>query len=118
MSSVNSTIKKSNFIDQCHISLSKTLILKFHWIDSFVTSLRKLCQSIKKFTLIVGDLKIYTNEERTRTFLGIQCDNNDKTLKYFMNSLNKLLEDYQLPPFYEVIKVNYYLLHQYLHYKN
>lgn len=108
MTSINKILPNANLItNQCHISLSRTLVLKYHWIDSFVNSLRKLCQSTDGFSLDIGDLKIYTNEEKTRTFLGIQCHNHDNKLKNFMDSFSKILDDYKLPQFYQVKKPLY-----------
>ncbi|XP_044014049.1 U6 snRNA phosphodiesterase, partial [Aphidius gifuensis] len=102
MTSINKILPNANLIiNQCHISLSRTLVLKYHWIDSFVNSLKKLCQSTDKFSLDIGNLKIYTNEEKTRTFLGIQCHNYDNKLKGFMDSFSKILDDYKLPQFYQ-----------------
>jgi len=45
---------------------------------------------------------VYCNEERTRTFLGIHCRNDDGTLQRFAAALDNLLAEYELPSFYEV----------------
>lgn len=64
-------------------------------------SLKKLCANTKRFTLELMDIKVYCNEERTRTFLGIRCCNGDGILNYFVKTLDSLLTEYELPPFYE-----------------
>lgn len=92
---------ESNILfEQFHISLTKTLILKFHWIDSIVESLKKLSLNTHKFTMEFSNIKIYCNEERTRTFLGIQCCRNNIS-DYLISSIDNILAEYQLPPFYK-----------------
>ncbi|VEN52358.1 unnamed protein product [Callosobruchus maculatus] len=58
--------------DDFHISLSKTVILKYHWIPTFVESVKTKINVCRKFMVIFDSLKIYCNEERTRTFIGLQ----------------------------------------------
>lgn len=103
---MNSIVKelpvKGDVISKLHISLSRTLILKFHWIESFAESLKQLCHEVNQFMVQLVDVKVYCNEERTRTFLGICCQNDDGTLKHLTEALNGLLAEYQLPLFYEV----------------
>lgn len=98
--------------DECHISLTRTLILKFHWIDSFVDSLKKICRSTPKFTLQMINIKVYCNEEKTRTFMGIECQSIEQSFMHLTKSIDKLLIEYQLPPFYEVYISLYSLLIQ------
>ncbi|XP_015121501.1 U6 snRNA phosphodiesterase [Diachasma alloeum] len=102
MTSVNTIIPAGTLIlNDSHLSFSRTLILKYHWIESFVESLRDLTRSTPKFNLQITNVKIYCNEGRTRTFLGLECQCLDQTVTHYMTSLNKLLSEYQLPPFYE-----------------
>ncbi|XP_012259174.2 U6 snRNA phosphodiesterase 1 isoform X1 [Athalia rosae] len=84
-----------------HLSLTKSLILKFHWIESFVESVKKICKSTEKMVVEFNQLKVYCNEERNRTFLAIQCKDRSKKLKAFVAELDNLLSEYQLPPFYQ-----------------
>lgn len=90
------------FYDQFHISLTRTLILKFHWIDSFVEEVKKLCEQTEQFSLELLNVRAYANEEKTRTFLGIECVDSKRILIHLIENLNKLLAEYELPPFYEV----------------
>ncbi|XP_015518757.1 U6 snRNA phosphodiesterase [Neodiprion lecontei] len=90
-----------NFFTEFHLSLTRCLVLKFHWIESFVDSLQKLCQSTGEILVEFRDLKVYCNEERTRTFLGLRCEDRNKILKQFVINIDKILAEYQLPSFYE-----------------
>ncbi|XP_014297213.2 U6 snRNA phosphodiesterase 1 [Microplitis demolitor] len=88
-------------IENSHISLTRTLIFKFHWIESFVDSMKKICSSVSPFTLEINNVRVYCNEERTRTFLGIECHCQEPGFIHLMESLNELLAEYQLESFYQ-----------------
>jgi len=96
-----------NLVSNLHVSLSRTLILKFHWIQSFTESLKLLCHGFNRFLIRFTDVRVYCNEERTRTFLGIHCRNDDGTLQCFTTALDNLLAEYELPSFYEVNIVHF-----------
>ncbi|XP_066587991.1 U6 snRNA phosphodiesterase 1 isoform X2 [Prorops nasuta] len=95
------SITGNTCFEQFHISFTRTLILKYHWIESFVDSLKKLCDKMSQFTLKILDFKLYCNEEKSRTFLGLECYNRDGILDQFVLALNNLLTEYNLPAFYE-----------------
>ncbi|XP_068965865.1 U6 snRNA phosphodiesterase 1 isoform X1 [Bombus flavifrons] len=94
-------VKCNIFSEQFHISLSRTLILKFHWIESFVEETKKLCEQTDQFNLELLNVRAYTNEEKTRTFLGLECIDCKGVLGHFVKNVNKLLAEYDLPAFYE-----------------
>lgn len=112
---------QGEIISNLHISLSRTLVLKFHWIESFVEGLKLLCRGFHPFVIQLTDVKVYCNEERTRTFLGIYCQNEDDTLKHLTKAIDSLLAEYQLPLFYEVHKITFlffFFLIKYYTYKH
>ncbi|XP_020299579.1 U6 snRNA phosphodiesterase [Pseudomyrmex gracilis] len=98
---INDLPVQGDIIPSFHISLSRTLILKYHWIESFVDSLKLLCRGFNSFVMQLTDVKVYCNEEKTRTFLGIYCHNEDGVLKCLLEAVDSLLAEYQLPPFYK-----------------
>ncbi|KAJ1529852.1 hypothetical protein ONE63_006589 [Megalurothrips usitatus] len=87
--------------DDLHISLTKTVILKHHWIDPISSSVQTLAQSMTRFPVCFGEVKVYTNEEKTRTFIGIVVTAGNETLKYAAHRLDEILSDFKLPSFYE-----------------
>ncbi|XP_024940935.1 U6 snRNA phosphodiesterase [Cephus cinctus] len=95
------SIEDSVIFDHFHISLTRTVTLKFHWIDSFIDAVKNICQNISQFSVEFTDVKAYCNDDRTRTFLGICCRSDNGTLDHLTKAFNKLLAEYQLPPFYE-----------------
>ncbi|XP_053999170.1 U6 snRNA phosphodiesterase 1 [Hylaeus anthracinus] len=94
-------IKCNIFSEQFHISVTRTLVLKYHWIDSFVTEIKKLCEGTDQFSLELLNVRAYCNDEKTRTFLGIECVDYKSVLGHFIENLNHFLAEYELPPFYE-----------------
>ncbi|XP_012528429.2 U6 snRNA phosphodiesterase isoform X2 [Monomorium pharaonis] len=92
---------KGSIISSLHISLSRTLILKFHWIESFVEGIKQSCHRFNKFVVQLTNIKVYCNEEKTRTFLGIYCQDEDGMLKCLTEALDNVLAEYQLPSFYK-----------------
>lgn len=95
--------------DDFHISLTRTFILRHHWIEGFVTSVKKQLNGISRLVIFftvnfyprtflpscpsvlilsiyrpfqllgTNALSVYTNEERNRTFLGIVLVSNFNT---------------------------------------
>lgn len=107
-------------VDLFHISLTKTVILKHHWIESFIQSIKECIANIKRylvllylrkmlyififrFFVIFDSFKVYCNEERTRTFIGLQTVTAFDTLMKLVNTLNGCLGEFRLPEFYKVI---------------
>ncbi|XP_034251077.1 U6 snRNA phosphodiesterase [Thrips palmi] len=84
-----------------HISVTKTVILKHHWIDSISSSIQDIACSVKRFPICLGDIRVYTNEEQTRTFIGIVVTAGKENLTKLVARLDQVLSDFRLPPFYE-----------------
>ncbi|KAJ8713498.1 hypothetical protein PYW07_013868 [Mythimna separata] len=88
--------------DDFHISLSKTFVLKYHLISTFQLSLQKCFTNIESFDLGFAAVKVYCNEDRSRTFISLDVDS--FTHKHLLNvskKLDEVLTEFQLPTFYE-----------------
>ncbi|XP_043279244.1 U6 snRNA phosphodiesterase isoform X2 [Venturia canescens] len=90
-------------LPEFHISFSRTVVLKFHWIESFVESLKKLLSETNRFEVELQDVKVYLNDDKNRTFVAIQCTGVDDSPKHLVESLNKVLAEYGLPAYYEFL---------------
>ncbi|XP_017784836.1 PREDICTED: U6 snRNA phosphodiesterase [Nicrophorus vespilloides] len=84
-----------------HISVSKTVVLRHHWIKIFSDSIREKLNVIKKFIILFDCLKVYCNEERTRTFLGLQIKSGYESLVKIVSQVDECLADFKLTKFYE-----------------
>ncbi|PNF43255.1 U6 snRNA phosphodiesterase [Cryptotermes secundus] len=88
-------------VDEHHISLTRTVVLRHHWIDSFFESVRLCIKELPSFSLSFDSVGVYCNEEKTRTFIGLTVAAGHKSLIAVVNVLNKCLADFRLPPFYK-----------------
>lgn len=88
-------------VKELHVSLTKTVILRHHWIESFVESLEKKFRNTQKFPLHLNSLKIYCNEEKTRTFVGLTIS--EEFFEYLSNLVkhcDEVLKEFNLESFY------------------
>lgn len=85
----------------CHVSLSRTVKLRHHWIQPIVDALRVKFAPVCHFSIFLGSLEVYTNEEKTRTFLGLKVHRGVEQLKRLVVEVDACLTEYELPLFYE-----------------
>ncbi|XP_061393696.1 U6 snRNA phosphodiesterase 1 [Musca vetustissima] len=85
-----------------HISLSRTVILQYHFIESFVKNLEEELTANGRFTISLSQLKAYTNAERTRTFVAIKVDDIhlEKMLE-ILKKVDQVMLNFKLATFYE-----------------
>ncbi|XP_044748014.1 U6 snRNA phosphodiesterase [Coccinella septempunctata] len=88
-------------VEDLHLSLSKTVILKYHWIHPFMNSIKERISHYRRFVLTIGNLKVYCNEEKTRTFIGLEVTSAHDTLHALIKELDICLSEFKLPPFYQ-----------------
>ncbi|KAK2156005.1 hypothetical protein LSH36_224g05029 [Paralvinella palmiformis] len=84
-----------------HLSLSRTFVLRHHWIEPLVKCLKQKLAVCQRITLVCGDLEWYCNDEETRTFLAMHVADEAKILTSYTKSIDSVLEDFKLPPYYE-----------------
>ncbi|XP_026872975.2 U6 snRNA phosphodiesterase isoform X2 [Electrophorus electricus] len=87
--------------DEFHISLSKTVVLHHHWIQPFVRSLRTGLAPCRRFVCSADKLKVYSNHEKTRTFLGMEVYAGHSQLLEVMRRINETMEEFSLCTFYK-----------------
>ncbi|KAK2838460.1 hypothetical protein Q7C36_013274 [Tachysurus vachellii] len=87
--------------EEFHISLSQTVILRHHWIQPFVQSLRSALATCSGFVCLADKLKVYSNQEKTRTFLGMEISTGHMQLLEVVKSVDKVMEEFNLSTYYE-----------------
>ncbi|KAG2233194.1 hypothetical protein INT48_005032 [Thamnidium elegans] len=87
-------------IQEQHISLSRTVYLKHHQLDMFVTSVRNAIQNMKSFDISFAQTACLTNDENTRSFLTLEIGNGYIQLLDYMKQINKVMKEYKQPIFY------------------
>lgn len=104
LNSISEELSDVNLIESTHISLSKTFILKHHWIEGFVNTLQKeLGRSSLDFVLQLSTEVTYlSNEDRSRHFACIPVDDSCSVLvSEVIHRVDKCLKEYDLPVYYE-----------------
>ncbi|XP_030313467.1 U6 snRNA phosphodiesterase isoform X3 [Calypte anna] len=60
-------------MEEFHLSLSQCVVLRYHWIQPFVRSLREHLASFHRFFSVADQVKVYTNQNKTRTHHSISA---------------------------------------------
>ncbi|XP_053304428.1 U6 snRNA phosphodiesterase 1 [Spea bombifrons] len=84
-----------------HISQSQTVVLRHHWINPFVQSLRVRLGSMHRFLCIADRIQVYTNKERTRTFVGLEVSVGSDHLLEVVSEVDQSLKEFNLETFYQ-----------------
>ncbi|XP_029465124.1 U6 snRNA phosphodiesterase isoform X2 [Rhinatrema bivittatum] len=88
-------------MEEFHISLSQTVVLRHHWINPFVQSLRDRLLSVHRFFCVIDQVKVYTNQEKTRTFLGLAVSSGHTEIMELISEIDRVLQEFNLQTFYK-----------------
>jgi U6 snRNA phosphodiesterase len=93
-------------IESPHLSLSKTFILKHHWIDNFVTTLKSKFKDSKQDEVFLqfnkSQVLFLSNEEKTRHFACLPVEEYAYSiLKSILDKVDSCLEEFNLPTYYK-----------------
>ncbi|CAH0390462.1 unnamed protein product [Bemisia tabaci] len=88
-------------IEKPHISLTRTVVLQHHWIDTLVEDIKKSISKVNRFIVSFSSVGVYCNDDRRRTFLSLQLSGGKTQLAECVELLNSCLSAFKLPPFYE-----------------
>eukprot|EP00088_Acartia_fossae_P047691 TRINITY_DN5177_c1_g1_i2.p1 TRINITY_DN5177_c1_g1~~TRINITY_DN5177_c1_g1_i2.p1 ORF type:complete len:320 (+),score=93.02 TRINITY_DN5177_c1_g1_i2:111-1070(+) len=86
--------------EDAHVSLSRTVSLRHHWIDPVIQGITNGAKDIDRFTVKLDKLQVYCNDERTRTFVGLQATTGVKQLTKLTQVVNNVFQEFSLPKFY------------------
>ncbi|NWW50599.1 USB1 phosphodiesterase, partial [Pedionomus torquatus] len=88
-------------MEEFHLSLSQCVVLRYHWIDPFVRSLKQHLAPFHRFFCVADQVKVYTNENKTRTFIGLEISAGHFQLLELVSEVDRVLEEFDLPMFYK-----------------
>ncbi|GAA5803598.1 hypothetical protein HPULCUR_009081 [Helicostylum pulchrum] len=88
-------------IPEQHISVSRTVYLRQHQLESFVSSIRTAVQRTKPFDISFAQTACLTNDENTRSFLTLEIGNGYNQLFDCMKEVDKVMQEYKQPTFYD-----------------
>lgn len=104
LTQIKEQIKDVNLIESPHLSLSKTFILKHHWIENFVKTLNEKITTSSEEMFLVFDcsqILFLSNEDNTRHFACLPVDEQiHLMLKSLIKKVDSCLKEFNLPTYY------------------
>ncbi|KAI8790388.1 U6 snRNA phosphodiesterase [Biomphalaria glabrata] len=88
-------------LPEYHISLSRTVAIRHHWIEPIVTSLREQMKLLKSSLSEMTALKLFTNDEKTRTFICIELSQDDTEFVQYVKAVDTCFLEFKLPVYYK-----------------
>ncbi|XP_043084185.1 U6 snRNA phosphodiesterase isoform X2 [Puntigrus tetrazona] len=87
--------------EEFHISISKTVVLRHHWIQPFIQSIRTSLTQFQKFSCLADKLRVYSNAEKTRTFLGMEISTGKTQFLELIKIVDETMKEFSLSTFYK-----------------
>lgn len=87
--------------EEFHVSVSKTVVLRHHWIQPVVQSLRSGLAQCRSCVCLADKLKVYCNDDKTRTFLGMEISTGCTQLLEMVKRVDQTMKEFNLSTFYE-----------------
>nr|XP_031314219.1 U6 snRNA phosphodiesterase isoform X1 [Camelus dromedarius] len=84
-----------------HLSLSQSVVLRHHWILPFMQALKDRVASFQRFCFTADRIKIYTNQEKTRTFVGLEVTSGHAQFLDLVSEVDRVLKEFDLTTFYQ-----------------
>ncbi|XP_060080296.1 U6 snRNA phosphodiesterase 1-like [Ylistrum balloti] len=88
-------------MESFHISLSRTVSLRHHWIKSLTDSLQAKARILHKCYCEMISVKLYTNDEKNRTFVAVEVHSHPAVLRDYVVAVDKCLEEFGLQKYYK-----------------
>ncbi|XP_076449710.1 U6 snRNA phosphodiesterase 1-like isoform X2 [Babylonia areolata] len=88
-------------MDDLHISLSRTVCIRHHWISPLTESLKEKFQQLHSCYCDVGSVEMYTNDEKSRTFISMEVNPEENNLMEYISVVDTCFREFDLPSFYE-----------------
>eukprot|EP00126_Sphaerothecum_destruens_P001743 Sdes_comp15159_c0_seq1m3977 len=88
-------------LQEFHISLSKTLYLKYHQFDFFFESLKSLFSPVANFFITFDGIESFSNEDQSRYFLAASVSSGNHILASYTKLVDSIALQYGLPIYYE-----------------
>lgn len=83
----------------CHLTLSRTVPVRHYWMDSIYTMLKEKFGGQPKFFYSISGLEVYTNDDKSRTFVSLKVDTIDSLLKA-VTKVDQVFKEFNLPVYY------------------
>lgn len=98
---INSKIHGFDYYkDEIHISLSRTIFLKYFQHDRFCKLFFENLSGISKFYLSFDSFKSYVNDDKTRSFFSLNVGTGYDKLFNIMKKIDEIVVSFHQKPFY------------------
>jgi len=87
-------------LNSCHISVSRTVPIRHYWIEPMYEKLKLLLSGSKMFHFSFDSIRVYTNDEKTRTFVGFQISHGADRFLDLVEKTDQIYKDFDLPLYY------------------
>ncbi|CAB3983844.1 U6 snRNA phosphodiesterase isoform X1 [Paramuricea clavata] len=84
-----------------HVSISRTVPIRHHWIEPLKELLQRGFQGKRKFVCDFRKVGIYVNDEKTRTFVALDVIIGVSQLKDLVQVVDKAFQEFGLPKYYD-----------------
>lgn len=106
MEKLGKSFVSTYLMESTHVSLSRTFMLKHHWMEAMTSSLKNylLTEPMMSFTLRFSPEIMYLeNDEKTRHFACISVDESSHLeVLSLIGKVDKCLKEFNLPCYYEL----------------
>ncbi|KAL9976660.1 hypothetical protein ACROYT_G013985 [Oculina patagonica] len=87
--------------DELHMSVSRTVPIRHYWIEPIVQQLRNGLSTVHSFVSALQWPELYTNDEKTRSFVALKIMSEYKKFKDIVDLINEVFQEFSLPAFYK-----------------
>ncbi|XP_071083617.1 U6 snRNA phosphodiesterase 1-like [Haliotis cracherodii] len=84
-----------------HVTLSRTVVIRHHWIESLRDTLKENLTTCDGCICDIVQPRLYTNDEKTRTFLCLEVQEDGTHLRHYVDVVNKCFKEFRLQAYYE-----------------
>ncbi|XP_060553325.1 U6 snRNA phosphodiesterase 1-like [Ruditapes philippinarum] len=84
-----------------HISFSRTVTIRHHWIQDICDSLAKEFSQLEGCCCEIDGVQVLTNDEKTRSFLVLSVSPADDLLHDYISVIDTCFEQYKLQEYYK-----------------
>jgi 2'-5' RNA ligase len=92
--------------EEMHVSLSRTFAVRRHQIEPLVALLTERLRAVPRFPAALRGGRIYSNDERTRTFAGLRVCAGQERMRRLIAATDAALRAYRQPPYYSEADVH------------
>ena len=91
-------------LQELHLSVSRTFALRRRQIEPVVEQLRKTLQASPCFDVALSGVDLYTNDEQTRSFVGLSLSSGRARMQATTRAVDHVLSNFSLEPFYNEMR--------------